>query len=181
MAEGELNNKKINKRLIKSMKVQPILWYLLLIPVWSSGQKFTHQVYVLSDHFEKEKCEVYAPCDCCASDLIFLTKRIFTLVDRCLYQDTYLKGRYAIKENIMTLRFKPVVVSNTYDEKNKLEGYEKKEVIMTPLMLQVNLCRDKITLGHPTIKEYQYGSRQGSEKEKEIIKELRKTKAWKML
>ncbi len=165
---------------MKNTKVLQILFYLLWAPVLAPGQKFSHQVYILSDHFLRESCEVSAPCDCCASDLIFLSRKKFALVDRCLYHDTYLRGNYSATKNILTLDFKPVVIDHTYDENSKKEGVEKKEMKIPPLMLQIHPCgTDKTILVHPTIREYKYGSMQTNRKDSEIIRALKKSKAWK--
>jgi hypothetical protein len=164
------------------MKFPSIFITLCLIPVLSWGQPFSRQVYILSDHFSKEKCEVSVSCDCCASELIFLTPKKFTLVDRCVDHDTYLTGRYTVKKSTLTLKFKPVIIDNTYDEKNKKEFFEKKKVSLEPLMLQIRSCGDnKTIIEHPTIREYKYGSRQTNKKDQDIITALKKSTAWKKL
>ncbi|MDZ4709431.1 MAG: hypothetical protein SH818_13615 [Saprospiraceae bacterium] len=163
------------------MNLQIFLILFLLVPDLVSGQKFSRQVYLLSDHFLKEKCEVTAPCDCCASDLIFLSKTKFTLVDRCLSHETYLTGRYTVAKTKLTLKFKPVVIDNIFDEKSKQELVEKKEIRMVPLILQIHMCGDKFVFEHPSIKEYKYGARQTTRNDKEIISALKKSKAWKVL
>ena len=163
------------------MKIQFVFIVFLMLPVLSSGQKFSRQVYILSDHFLKEKCEVSAPCDCCASDLIFLTKTKFTLVDRCMAHETYLTGRYKVAKSKLTLKFKHVVIDNTSDETSKKELVEKKEMNLDPLILQINSCGDEFVLEHPSIKEYKYGARQTTRNDKEIIATLKKSKVWKVL
>lgn len=158
-----------------------LLCLILAVPGLTWGQKFAKQVYLLSDHFSKETCEVDAACDCCASELIFLTKRQFALVDRCLHNDTYLRGTYATKSNSITLNFRPVVISQVYDEETQNENHEIKRLEMTPLILQIRPCgQNRVTLGHPTIREYEYGSRRKGVNEKEIIRQLKKSKAWKL-
>lgn len=162
------------------MKRHLILSALLICALLVNGQKFSGQVYILAEHFIKDKCEVDAPCDCCAAELIFLSKRRFSLVDRCLYHDIFLKGRYSVTNKLLTLRFKPKVVNNNYDEKKQQEYVEKKKMKMPPLVLQINTCGSgKVVLGHSTIREYKYGSRQTQKKDTEIIKELKKSTAWK--
>lgn len=164
------------------MKLQSIFITLLLIPVLSWGQTFSRQVYILSDHFLQEKCEVLVSCDCCSSELIFLNKKKFTLVDRCLGHDTYLTGRYTVQKSILTLKFQPIVIDNTYDAKNNQDLLEKKKVRLEPLMLQIHSCGDnKTVLEHPTIREYKHGSRPTNGKDQEIIAALKKSKAWKKL
>lgn len=165
---------------MKHAIVLRILFYTLWVPVLASGQKFSRQVYILSDHFLRESCEVSASCDCCASDLIFLNRKKFALVDRCLYHDTYLHGKYKASKNILTLEFNPVVIDHTYGEDHKKEQVEKKDMKIPPLMLQIHPCGSNQTiLEHPTIKEYKYGSRQTSRKDSEIIRTLKKSKPWK--
>ena len=163
------------------MRVLCTLCLILALPGLTRGQKFAKQIYLLSDHFSKETCEVDAACDCCASELIFLNKKQFALIDRCLHNDTYLRGTYETKGNDLTLNFRPVVISQLYEEKTQNENHEKKRLAMTPLVLQIRPCgQDKVTLGHPTIREYKYGSRRKGVNEKEIIRQLKKSKAWKL-
>lgn len=159
-----------------------IIWIVCFFAFKASGQKFSKQVYILSDHFDKTKCEVDAPCDCCASDLIFLNKRNFALVDRCLHQDSYLRGKYTVRNKVMTLNFKQAVVSNDFDEVNNQDQYKKQTIKMSTLILQVTLCNsNKNILSHPTVKEYKYGSQRSRIQESEVIRELKKNKAWKLL
>lgn len=163
------------------MRIRITLCLIFTVSGLTWSQKFSKQVYLLSDHFSKETCEVDAACDCCASDLIFLNKRQFALIDRCLHNDTYLRGTYVIKGEGITLNFRPVVVSQLYDEKTQNESHEIKRLEMTPLALQVRPCgQNKVTLGHPAINEYKYGSRRKGINEKEIIRQLKKSKAWKL-
>lgn len=163
------------------MRVLCTLCLILALPGLTRGQKFAKQIYLLSDHFSKETCEVDAACDCCASELIFLTKREFALIDRCLHNDTYLRGTYVTKVNGITLNFRPVVISQLYEERTQNEKHEKKRLAMAPLVLQIRPCgQDEVMLGHPTIREYQYGSRRKEVNEKEIIRRLKKSKVWKL-
>ncbi|HNR05831.1 MAG TPA: hypothetical protein PKM27_00870 [Saprospiraceae bacterium] len=159
------------------------LYFIWISMAWSGltwGQQFARQVFILSDEFSKEACEVIAACDCCASDLIFLNKKKFALVDRCLHHDTYLRGKYALKGKSMTLDFSPEAVSLRYDENTQLINKEKKQMSMSPLILQIGRCgQDEVTLGHPTIREYKYGSRRKGINEKEILRQIKKSKPWK--
>lgn len=59
------------------------------IPTMSLGQSFKGQVYQLAENFIEDGCRVNPECDCCSSDLIFLTDKQFSLIARCIFNDTY--------------------------------------------------------------------------------------------
>lgn len=61
------------------------------------GQDFTGQVFMLTEYFVDDKCEVFAECDCCSTDLFFLKDKEFGMVSRCLYNDSYFRGTYGLK------------------------------------------------------------------------------------
>jgi hypothetical protein len=91
------------------------------------GQKFTGQVFLLTEDFSEDKCEVIAQCDCCATDLFFLSDKDFAMVDRCLYNDSYYKGTYLITGNVLTLTFNQRVVNEIVEKQtNKVKNEIKK-------------------------------------------------------
>jgi hypothetical protein len=70
-----------------------------------SSQNFSGQVFLLSKEFIEDKCEVNAGCDCCGTDLFFLSKTKFGFVSRCLSGDTYFTGTYSLKAKYSKIEF----------------------------------------------------------------------------
>lgn len=145
------------------------------------GQNFTGQVFMLTEYYLDEKCEVNAECDCCSTDLFFLTDKEFAMVNRCLFNDSYYRGTYSVKANGLTLTFKQKVVNEIINEEtNKIKNQTKK-VEIKPYKFSIGKCDSKIRLQHATIKDFKNGSRYSVTREKELTKELKGTQAWKLV
>jgi hypothetical protein len=145
------------------------------------GQSFSGQAFILSKEFLENKCEVYAPCDCCATNLFFLTDKEFGMVNRCMYYDSYYKGTYSIKDSKLTLTFKQKVVSEIMDEVSSKVTYKTKVTKIEPKVFTIDKCNNKVRLRHPTTVDLSNGSRYPVGDEKELTKELEKETAWKMV
>ena len=145
------------------------------------GQTFTGQVFMLTEYFLDDKCEVIAECDCCSTDLFFLTDKEFGMVNRCLYNDSYYRGTYSVKSTGLTLTFKQKVVNEIINEETNKIKNEPKTVEIKPYQFTISKCDTKIRLQHTTIKDFKNGSRYSVTREKELIKELKGTEAWKLI
>ncbi len=145
------------------------------------GQSFNGQVYMLTEYFQDDKCEVTAECDCCSTDLFFLTDKEFGMINRCLFNDSYYMGTYTIKADEVVLTFKQKVINEiTNEETNKIKN-ELKTVEIKPYKFAISKCDSKVRLQHATIKDFKNGSRYSVTREKELIKELKGTEAWKLI
>lgn len=145
------------------------------------GQSLSGQSYLLTDSLN-DKCKVVANCDCCATDLIFLTDKTFLMVDNCIYDDSYYTGTYSRTQTKVTLTFKQVTVHDIFDEVTKKSRNEKRSANIKPIEFSIKICgTNKTMLEHPTIKQLKHGERQATIKEKELIRKLKASKEWKML
>ena len=145
------------------------------------GQTFTGQVFMLTEYYWDDKCEVNAECDCCSTDLLFLTDTEFGMVNRCLYNDSYYRGTYSVKANELTLTFKQKVVNEIINEETNKIKNAPKTVEIKPYQFTISKCDTKTRLQHTTIKDFKNGSRYSLTREKELIKELKETEAWKLI
>ncbi|MBI3220750.1 MAG: hypothetical protein HYZ44_14645 [Bacteroidetes bacterium] len=160
------------------------LIFILILGVHSIafGQvSFTGQVFILSKDFMEDICEVTAQCDCCASDLFFLSADKFAFVSRCLSGDVYTTGTYSYKNNKLKLVFLKKYVEEETDEQYNVIGYKHSEVDMPPLEFEVVRCGQKIRLIQAKDTEWKNGSRYELLSEKERLKQLRESIAWKQL
>ncbi len=145
------------------------------------SQNLTGQVFLLANGFNETTCQAEAECDCCGTDLFFLSTEKFGLVIRCLSGDTYYKGSYTLKANKLTLNFDASIVNEITDEEYNMVKYETKQVKLTPSVFSVNLCRQKNRLVHSEADDWSYGSRYAAEDEKARLNKLLSSKAWKQL
>jgi uncharacterized protein YwbE len=103
------------------------------------------------------------------------------MVSTCLFDNTFLRGKYKIKNKILTLKYSKTHVSEKTDEQS---GKVTCEVVKSRVDLtefKVSQCGKKVRLRHPTITEFKNGTRHEPSKEKELKAELYKSQAWKLI
>ena len=147
----------------------------------SVGQDFTGQVFMLTEYFADDKCEGFAECDCCSTDLFFLTDKEFGMVSRCLYNDSYFRGTYSVKANKLTLTFTQTVVDEILNEETNKTQNDLKTIEIQPYQFTISKCGSKVRFQHATIKDFKNGSRYSLTREKELITELKDARAWKLI
>lgn len=145
------------------------------------GQTFTGQVYMLAEDFSDDKCEVIAECDCCSSDLFFLSTTRFCFVSRCISGDSYFSGIYSVKSSKLKLTLDKKYVTEITDEEYNVTKLETKVKNTSTIDLEVLRCGQRQRLTHPTNKGWKNGSRYRQKKEAEMMKELKTSKQWKQL
>lgn len=136
---------------------------------------------MLTEHFSEEKCEAYAECDCCSSDLFFLTKKKFAIINRCLYNDSYFKGSYKVKKDKLLLIFDQISVNEIIDGDSNEERNIKEKSKIEPIEFKISDCNNKVRLQHATITDFKNGSRFPVQREKQLITELKTANAWKLI
>lgn len=145
------------------------------------GQDFTGQVFILSEGYDEVKCEDVAECDCCATDLFFLTSTQFGLINRCLSGDSYFSGTYTLKMNKLKLNFNRKYVNEIVDEEYNVTGYRTQQTKIDPVEFDVIQCGQKIRLTHSKTTDWKNGSRYSKPEEKIELNKLLTSKAWKQL
>src|SRR6188768_3314682 len=90
------------------------------------AQTFTGQVYTLAQDFSSDKCEAFAECDCCSSDIFFLSNDKFCFISRCISGDSYFNGTYSIKSNKLKLTFNKKYVDEITDDDYNVTKLETK-------------------------------------------------------
>ena len=164
------------------MKLRFILVICVLTVYRVAGsQDLSGQVFILSEQFAEDKCEVEALCDCCATELFFINKKEFVMVSRCLFDNTFLKGKYKINPKTLTLKYSKTHVNEKTDEQSGKVTCEVVKSRVDHTEFEVSQCSKKIRLRHPTITEFKNGTRHERAKEKQLKAELYKTEAWKLM
>lgn len=159
------------------------LTVLLTIGVQSIafGQIFSGQVFEIAENFTTDKCEVFAECDCCSSDIFFLSADKFCFVSRCMSGDSYFKGTYTVNSDKLTLTFDKKYIDEITDEDYNVVKLETKEKDLKLIEFDITKCGQKIRLMHPTTLEWKNGARYGIKQEREKIEELKTSKVLKLL
>ncbi|HTJ53416.1 MAG TPA: hypothetical protein VL443_28370 [Cyclobacteriaceae bacterium] len=150
----------------------------------SFGQSLKGQVYQLAESFLEDNCSVNPECDCCSSDLIFLTDKQFSLIARCIFNDVYYTGTYSIKGDYLVLTFKQTIVSEIVDEETSKVENKREDLKIEPIKFNISTCKqNKIRLENAEIngKDLKNGSRKLQVEETKIIQMLKKSSAWKLL
>ena len=114
---------------------------------------FTNKVFEFgsSTHFTDE-CDFYFECDCCSGDLIFNSDSTFYAIDYCMSDQSISEGNYAIRDNMLILKYSGVCVSEKYNWENEMDtsaiDYFIKDTINAPLNIEfyAQFCNDKLKL-----------------------------------
>jgi hypothetical protein len=179
-----VNSKNREGKVNASQRVRVIRVIIILIlglQCIGFGQTFTGQVYMLAEDFSNDKCEAFAECDCCSSDIFFVSKNRFCFISRCISGDSYFTGAYSVQSNILKLIFDKKYVDEITDEEYNVTKLETKTKITEPIALEISKCGQKMRLTHPTTREWKNGSRYEQKKEPAMMTELKTSKPWKQL
>jgi hypothetical protein len=136
---------------------------------------------MLMTDFDKENCKIASGCDCCASDLFFLTDKEFGLIVRCIYNDTYYKGTYSVKQDKLTLTFIQKIVNEIVDEATFKVRNEVEKTKVDPVEFTITECGGDLKLENSTNPGFEHGISQLPSDESELFKKLKTTEAWKLL
>jgi hypothetical protein len=145
------------------------------------GQTFTGQVYRLADDFSANTCESFAECDCCSSDIFFLSTDKFGFISRCISGDSYFTGTYSVKSGKLKLTFDKRYVDEITDEEYNVTKLEMETKKIDPIEFDISKCGQKVRLTHPTANELKNGSRYEQKREAAMMRELKTSKPWKLL
>lgn len=164
------------------LRIMFALTFILAPKISAFSQNFSGQVYLLSENFLEDRCQVLIEANDCSTDLIFLSEKTFAMVNRCLYNDTYYVGTYIRRKALLRFAFKPVMVREVYDADLDKKKYEKSKLKIEPIEFIVSTCDvGKFTLEHTAIKDYKYGSRITGQPAREKIIKLKISRSWKMI
>ena len=139
------------------------------------------QVFILSEDYDEVKCEAVADCDCCATDLFFLTTSKFGLINRCLSGDSYFTGTYSLKTNKLKLNFNRKYVNEVVDEDYNVTGHKTQQTKIDPVEFDIKRCGQKNRLTNLKTTEWKNGSRYTKSEEKAMLNDLLTSKGWKQL
>lgn len=140
------------------------------------SQTLTGQVFIIAESFSDDKCEVTPECDCCSSDLYFLTNDKFCYVSQCISGDAYYTGTYSVKSNKLQLTFDNKYLNEITDDDYNIIGLETKEETTDPLQFEIKSCGQKIKLIGV---DCCYGSRYDQKREIDLKRRLMSSKPWK--
>lgn len=142
---------------------------------------FEKQVFILGYDSYEETCEFVPECDCCSTDLYFLSTDRFGYVDRCISGDTYYSGTYTMDKAQLTLTFERRYLTEVVNDDYEVIELEEKDGDFPPEVYKIDLCNENVRL----IKKYEegwiIGSRYKSDKDREILQELLDSEAWRQL
>ena len=111
---------------------------------------------MLSDKI-KSDCTVETGCDCCITDLFFLSDKEFVLIGNCEGGGSYFSGTYLKVNKKVTLTFKPFYVSQESDYLIENRKIEKKEIKINPMEFDLTTCGPKLE----TIENFKIKDRNG--------------------
>ncbi|WP_128396963.1 hypothetical protein [Botryobacter ruber] len=87
-----------------------------------STDDFEEKSFVMSNATRGEICRVERGCDCCLSDLLFLSADTFVLSSYCEGSQIVNKGKYSVNRNEMTFHIDPLSVSYEYNWEREVDS-----------------------------------------------------------
>jgi hypothetical protein len=144
------------------------------------GQSFSGQVFRLAENFLEDKCEAFAGCDCCSTDIFFISTNKFCFVSRCISGDSYFTGTYLTKSDKLKLTFDKKYVDEITDEDYNVIKLETKTKAFDPIEFDISKCGQMVRLTRLN-GELKNGSRYEEKKESAKISKLTTSKAWQEL
>jgi len=142
------------------------------------AQSLKGQSFMLSSKINAD-CTIENRCDCCFSNLFFISDKEFAIIDYCETGGAYTTGTYSRFENKVTLTFKQCVVSEDSDYLSEKREIKKQNVKIDPIEFEFTKCGQKTeTIENLKTKNYRYGVKQS---DKNDFKELKGSAAWKLL
>jgi hypothetical protein len=153
----------------------------LAIQTFGYGQSFKGQVFLLAEDFQEAECKAFGECDCCTSDILFLSADRFCYISRCLSGDEYFAGTYSIKSAKLKLTFDKKSVREITDSEYEVTSLETRTVAIEPTEFDVTKCGQRVRLSHPKEREWRNGSRYDEKEEAAMLKNMATSKAWKQL
>jgi len=145
------------------------------------GQPFVGQVFMVAENFTEDKCEVFAECDCCSSEIFFLSADKFCFVSKCISGDTYYKGTYTWNSSKLKLRFDKKYVEEITDEDYKVTKLETRVKNSDLVEFDIRRCGQKLRLTHATARDWKNGGQVEAKRQTELMKRLTSSKPWKQL
>jgi hypothetical protein len=171
--------RKVNA--LPKMNILRLTLILILLQTHGFGQPLSGQVFILADDFSEEKCEAFGECDCCTSDIFFLSSDKFCYISRCISGDSYFTGAYSTDSSKLKLTFDKKYVVEITDEDYTVTKLETRTTEIKPAEFDITKCGQSLRLNHSTIREWRNGSRYSKLKETEMMKQLTMSKAWKQI
>jgi hypothetical protein len=146
------------------------------------GQVISGQVFVMTEHSSADRCQPQIECDCCSSDILFLTDKKFIMVDKCIHNDSFYRGTYTVATENLTLKFDQFVINEIYNDEAEEIKIAKQNLKITPIRFYISTCKaGNLTLQRTDLKVLTNAFQESNEKAAKKISELKKTKTWKQL
>jgi hypothetical protein len=89
-------------------------------------------------------CKVEAPCDCCATDILFTDEHRFIAIFLCLQDDTYAHGSYRIDANRVYLSFEGKKVDYLTDMQVHYDSLSRKDTLQSLSRYEVDTMPQSI-------------------------------------
>jgi hypothetical protein len=125
---------------LPKMNILRLTLILILLQTHGFGQPLTGQVFILADDFSDDKCEAFGECDCCTSDIFFLSSDKFCYISRCISGDSYFTGAYSTDSSKLKLTFDKKYVVEITDEDYTVTKLETRTTEIKPAEFDITKC-----------------------------------------
>lgn len=148
----------------------------------ASAQNFSGQAYSMGREHSQAECKIVAKLDTCSADFVFLSRKKFIMITHCGDSESLQGGKYIVKDKKLKLEFSPNVVMNEPDKKTGVKNLTKQNLIIVPIEYDISVCSNgEVWIQFSDHKIMSYGSRHSESHEAELINNLKKSEAYKLL
>ncbi|WP_343633220.1 hypothetical protein [Fluviicola sp.] len=145
-----------------------------------SNTDFSGKYFFLGPEIDSANMQILAPCDCCASNMVFVNDSLFVFESLCLEEDVYSKGKYCRLGNLLLLEVQTPFVSEIRVPGTDLEEtWEVRDHETNYVAMNISELNSQLILSIKYEGGTDYGMEQGSSKQ--YISELKKQGVWNKL
>ena len=149
--------------------------------------EFAGKLFFLGQGFGEIPCVIENECDCCNSNLLFISANEFILNELCEGSESVTKGKYKVEGKVLTLIYEPLIINYNYNweiEVNPKAQEYTFEIIkkpISPTKYQLEKCNGKTILALRKKGGDEFGKFDPTSNNAEKIKELKEKGIWKKL
>lgn len=164
-----------------SCKKEPLKSEELSIPEFmtADNEELNNSTFFIGPELDSTEADIVADCDCCASNLAFVSDSSFIYEALCLGGDSYIKGDYILFGDLLILRTNKEIVDEEYEVGSMEEDFPvTTEVVQQEtryLGYKVSELKGKQIIVYSKDDYTEYGMRD-SGSVKKFLEELRKEK-----
>lgn len=154
----------------------------IFFAVTAWAQNLSGQVFIQGEIEVTNSCRPQIECDCCTTDLAFISNTEVVIIDRCIHNDIYYRGTYKVSGHYLNIDFSQFIVKENYNEETEKVSLERQSLKIDPITYSISSCGHiDFVLQRTDLKALTRAVRLPADKEAVVRKELQRSDLAKLL